>query len=340
MDLRKRRIFGAAPYKLPFQLPYQLLGRLLCLCLCAGTPAAPPPWGHAALPKTAGRPIPATLRGITIDSPARLIALTTSVRALHSVPTVRLVLDPGTQPQDYAPAIDRLRGAAYVMAELTDSVAMRRISVSGVRQRARTFGAAFKDSVDIWEIGNEVNGAWVGRSQAEIDAKVGAAFDVIHGELGKPTALTLNYWSGPQCYAKPWEVTLDYARAMPERVRLGADYVLLSLYETACDPVQRPSARQLAETFRALAVIFPNAKLGMGEIGAQGVADGLPAEPTLAEKQRIARRYYGMDAALRSKLGARWVGGYFWWYYTRDAVPADRAGSLWPTLDALLSAMP
>jgi len=296
-------------------------------------------WGHAVLPKAPGRSLPATLRGITIDSTARLTALTASVRALRSLPAVRLVLDPGTTPGDYSPVISRLRPAAYVMAELVDSAAMKDISVSAVQARARTFGAAFGDQVDLWEIGNEVNGAWVGRDQAEIDAKVGAMFDVIHGELGKPTALTLNYWAGPQCYGQPWEATLAYAKAMPERVRTGVDYVLLSLYETSCDPVQRPTSRQLIETFRALAVIFPKAKLGMGEVGAQGVAGDPQADPPLAEKQRVARRYYGMDPALRRALGTRWAGGYFWWYYTRDAVPMGRPGSLWPTLDALLAGM-
>jgi len=296
-------------------------------------------WGHAPLPKTADRALPAALRGVTIDSTAQLSATIASVRALRSVPTVRLVLDPGTTPGDYAPAISHLRGAAYVMGELLDSEAVKGFSVAAVKKRARTFGAAFKDQVDLWEIGNEVNGEWVGKNQPEIDAKVAAAFDVIHGELGRPTALTLNYWAGPQCYAQPWEATLAYAQAMPERVRQGVDYVFLSLYETACDPAQRPTARQLVTTFRALARIFPKAKLGMGEIGAQGVVDGLPSEPDLAEKQRIAARYYGMDPALRRALGTRWAGGYFWWYYTRDAVPMGRAGSLWPTLDRLLSGL-
>jgi len=310
--------------------------------LVLGGPAASQPvpvWGHAVLPRAAGRALPATLRGVTIDSTARLSALVASIRALRSVPTVRLVLDPGTAPGDYSPAISHLRPAAYVMAELIDSEAMKDFPVSGVIRRARSFGAAFRDKVDLWEIGNEVNGEWVGSSQAEIDAKVAAAFDVIHGELGGRTALTLNYWSGPQCYGQPWEATLTYARAMPERVRTGVDFLFLSLYETACDPVQRPTARQLIETFRALAMIFPNAKLGMGEVGAQGVVDGLPQEPDLAEKQRLARRYYGMDAALRRALGARWAGGYFWWYFTRDAVPMGRAGSLWPVLDDLLAGM-
>jgi hypothetical protein len=68
------------------------------------------------------------LRGISIDSPARLTALAASVRALRSVPAVRLVLDPGTTPGTYSPAINRLRPAAYVMAELVDSEAMQGLS--------------------------------------------------------------------------------------------------------------------------------------------------------------------------------------------------------------------
>ena len=324
---------------------WRIVGAGACLALGASAlphgaaPAASTASAHGVLPKQAERPLPDRLRGVTIDSTARLTATLASVRALRSVPTVRLVFDPGTKPGDYAAAISHLRPAAYVMAELLDSEAVKGFSVAAVQQRARTFGAAFKGQVDLWEIGNEVNGDWLGRNQAEIDAKVAAAFDVIHGELGGRTALTLNYWAGPQCYAHPWEATLTYAATMPERVRLGANYVFLSLYETACAPAQRPTPSQLIVTFRALARIFPQARLGIGEIGAQGVADGLPAEPTLAEKQRIAARYYGMDSVMRARLGPRWVGGYFWWYFTRDAVPMGRADSLWPTLDALLAGL-
>lgn len=83
---------------------------------------------------------------------------------------------------------------------------------------------------------------------------------------------------------------------------------------------------------------LPRARLGFGEVGAQGRADGVP-DPDLAEKQRIARRYYGMHDGLSRRLGDRWVGGYFWWYYRQDAVPKDRPESLWPTLDRLFSAM-
>jgi hypothetical protein len=122
-------------------------------------------------------------------------------------------------------------------------------------------------------------------------------------------------------------------------VRTGVSYVLLSMYETACDPPQQPTPAQLGSTLNALGALFPNARLGIGELGAQGRADGLPQDPTLSEKQRIATRYYGMHGALQQQVGARYAGGYFWWYYHQDAVPKDRAGSLWPTLNTLLGTL-
>jgi hypothetical protein len=205
--------------------------------------------------------------------------------------------------------------------------------------RARMFARAFAGQVDVWEIGNEVNGAWAGRNPDEINAKVLAAYRVIAGEYHLRTAVTLNYWAGPQCYEQPWEQTLPFAQAMPQDLRNSTSIVLLSVYETACSPAQHPSAADLARMLNQLGRIFPQARLGIGEIGAQGMADGLPANPTLVDKTRIARTYYGMQADLRLRVGSRFTGGYFWWYYRQDAVPKDRAGSLWPELDRLLSGL-
>lgn len=294
---------------------------------------------RAPLPLAADRALPLPLRGVTADSVDGLTDLVTALKAHHAVPTVRIVMDPDSTPADYAPAIDRIRPHAYVMAQLLDSTAMAAMSPAQVRQRARAFTGALAGRVDLWEVGNELNGAWVGRNPAEINAKALAAWQVVSIERHMRSAITLNYWSGPDCYEKSWEPTLVFARDMPAKLRRGVDVVFLSIYETACEPVQQPTAAQLAKTLVALGRLFPTAQLGIGEVGAQGRADGLPADPTLAEKQRIARRYYGMQAELAARVGPRFVGGYFWWYYAEDAVPRLRAQSLWPVLDGLLSGL-
>ncbi|MDF8333828.1 hypothetical protein [Novosphingobium cyanobacteriorum] len=261
-----------------------------------------------------------------------------AVKAHRARPMVRVVMDPGTHPADYVDAITRLRSRAYILAEPIDSTAMRALSLNGVRRRMREFVTAMAGQVDYWEIGNEINGEWVGSNPAEINAKVQAAYDEVNAAGGR-TMVTLNFWSGPDCYAKPWETTLYYPRTMAKSLRQGIDVVSLSLYETACNPVQRPSALQLANTFNRLGPMFPNARLAMGEVGAQRIEDGLPADPTLAEKKRVARTYYGMQQELANRVGPRFVGGYFWWYYVQDAVPRARPETLWPTLDALFVGM-
>ncbi|MEZ5097875.1 MAG: Tat pathway signal sequence [Nocardioides sp.] len=283
------------------------------------------------------RPLPLPLHGLTLESVTPLRATVRAVRSHRVRPAVRIVFQHGEPPGRYAAAVRRLRRHAVVMGELLDSTAVRRTSVAAYRSRARAYVRRFGARVDLWEIGNELNGQWLGRPRT-INAKVRAAYRVVeqeHAGLGLRSAITLNFWPSHDCYAKRWEATLRFARRMPREVRRGVDFVFLSFYETACDPVARPSVGQVARMFRLLTRVFPHAQVGFGETGAQRRSDGLPGDPTPAEKKWVARRYYGMHGELRRRLGPRYVGGYFWWYYADDAVPRRRPGSLWPTLDRL-----
>lgn len=309
----------------------------------AMTASAPSPSraaaGHPRLPDGPDRALPAVFRGVTTDTAWNVSNLTAAIRAHTSTPFGRIVFDPQPQPEAYHPVIEALRPHAYLMGLLLDSTALRRFTPEQVAARADAYLQAYGDRIDLWEIGNELNGAWVGKSPEEIDAKVQAAFDVVKGRYGRPVAVTLNFWSGPNCFAKPWEATLDFARQMPEAVRAGTNVVMLSVYETACRPAQHPSAAELGDMLTALGRLFPAAKLAIGETGAQGTEDGVPKDPGFARKKAIAERYYGMDHDLRSRLGGRFVGGYFWWYYAEDAVPRRQPRSLWPTIDRLLASL-
>ena len=211
---------------------------------------------------------------------------------------------------------------------------MSELTAEQITARIQAFVNAFKDQVAIWEVGNEVNGEWVGPSPEAIWAKVAAANAVVKA-ADEPSAIIFNYWSGPDCYAQPWEVGATFAAATPAELRGQVDYALLSVYETACDPPQHPTADQLAAELAMLGEQFPQAKLGIGEIGAQGIEDDLPADPSFSEKETIARRYMSMNPELSAKLGDRFVGGWFWWYFVDDAVPANKPESLWPVLNEL-----
>lgn len=244
--------------------------------------------------------------------------------------TVRLVMDLELDLREYQDEVADLSSVSSVMVQLADSEQLGQLTTEQYAQRATEAVKLFGDNVDIWEIGNELNGEWVGKSPEEINEKVVAAHQVITAAGGQ-TALTLNYWSSPDCYAQPWEATLDYAQGMPKELK-DVDYILLSVYETACSPPQYPTAAELGNTLAALGKLFPDAALGIGEIGAQGVEDGLAADPSLEQKQAIANRYYGMYTKLRQQLGNRFIGGYFWWYFKRDVVDEREDQSLMPSL--------
>lgn len=293
---------------------------------------------HADLSTASGRPVAEPLRGLTIETLADPEASFAAISAHGRAPTVRLVFQQGEPPSTYRTFVTRLRPRAFIVGELIDSDAMATTTVAQVRQRASDYWAALGSDVDLWEIGNELNGEWVGAGPAEINAKLDAAYDVIVRQHHAKAMITLNYWSGPDCYANSWEATVSYARTIPEEIRLGTDYLALSLYETACSPRQQPDAAAIAAVMNDLAPLFPNARLLLGEIGAQRAADGVP-NPDLAEKQRVANRYMGMHGDLARLVGSRFVGGYFWWYYAEDAVPRDAPGSLWPTIEAQFNSM-
>lgn len=202
------------------------------------------------------------------------------------------------------------------------------------RSRATNFVTAFQNNIDIYEIGNELNGEWVGAGPAEINAKVQAAYDVVKKDfasLNLRAAVTLNYWPNHDYYNFGWEDTLTYAQQMPQEIREDIDYLFLSFYEQAGSPPAQPTNQDFLAIFGSLMPLFPNAKVGMGEIGT------LNGNETVAEKTYTANRYYGMHSAIRTGLGPRYVGGYFWWYYYQDCVPWNKVGSLWPLIDTNLS---
>lgn len=312
------------------------------------TPSAPSPDQPTPAPTTPttpafstapGRPIPDTLYGVTTEIVSNLPALETSLGRHAKRPTTRVVFQQGTSPSYYSEPVERLRSKSYIMGQILDSTALEATSASNYASRTRNFVNQFKDKIDIYEIGNELNGEWVG-SPSSTYAKVQAAYNVVEKEnahLKLRSAVTLNYWPSSDCYAHSWENTTSYARGMPADVRNGVDYLFLSFYETACSPRAYPTNEQFISIFNTMKSLFPNAKIGMGEVGSQGTVDGLPSDPTLAEQQRIANRYYGMHDALKAKLGDRYVGGYFWWYYYQHAVPHNKPNSLWPTLEANLN---
>jgi hypothetical protein len=180
--------------------------------------------------------------------------------------------------------------------------------------------------VNIWEIGNEINGEWLstvnctGGTECVAQAKdvIGKAEAMYNTVIsaGESPAITL-YYEPPQTVTSgynmiPWEETY-----IPAAMHNGLKYVFVSYYETDNDNF-RPSRTEWDAIFKRLAADFPNAKVGFGEIG----MDNPVGSGTLVKAENIFRYYQGLsfpDIPRYTRAG-------FWWYGAEDLVPTSR----WP----------
>ena len=193
-----------------------------------GAPTAPPTTGTASASDAAGtddgqsaRQGDATadvMRGVTLDGVDDLGAAERAIDALPFTATVRLVTDPERGPDDYQEAITALSSRARLVVQLVDSTAMAGLGVEEARSRARAFVERYAGQVEVWEVGNEVNGAWAGTGPQEINAKVLAMAEQVRA-AGEPTAITVNLWSRPDCYEEEWEDEAAYLATVPAPMR-------------------------------------------------------------------------------------------------------------------------
>lgn len=294
-----------------------LVGAFSC---APAAPAADP-----GRPPAAPRAVPRTLYGVTADDVANLNQIVASSRHLPAMPTTRIYFDVSQPPEYYAAAVKRLHPVSYLMGELLDSSDETSIGVAAYAKRTRAYLDAFGTTIDIWEIGNEVNGNWTGPYPV-VAAKLEAAYHEVAARHLR-TALTL--YDNAGCGDGPGELSpLDFSRRyVPRAVRAGLNYVFLSYYEDECGNI-RPPVRAWTAYFRSLHALYPRARLGFGEVG---LPDPVTTRTMNAAKSLI-RYYYGLPIRL-----PYYTGGYFWWYYAEDCLTYT-GKPLWRTLSAAFKA--
>jgi hypothetical protein len=268
---------------------------------------------------------PAPLYGVTVDDISNLPGIVTSLRHLPERPATRIYFDVHEPARYYAAAVRGLHPASYVMGELLDSSDETAISTAQFRERVTSYLSVLGNDVDLWEIGNEVNGDWTG-PYLVVSAKLTAAYEEVAAAGGR-TALTLYYNAGCGDGAAELSPLAFSRRYVPAAVRDGLDYVFLSYYEDDCGG-RRPAPAVWARYFERLHVLYPKARLGFGEIGMNEPATG----GTLATARSLMHYYYGLAIHL-----PYFVGGYFWWYYAEDCVPY-RSKPLWSAIRSAFEA--
>lgn len=249
--------------------------------------------------------------GVTVDNIQDSQLIFDSLKRMPKRPTVRVVFDEGMNPDYYRSAVTLFGSAADLMGEPIDSVQTKNLSTSQYRSRMALYMANLKDVVGLWEIGNEVNGDWCGDSKT-VAAKVTGAYQEAKSRNLK-TALTL-FQSAEDAYRNTDRDLVTWSQKyLSAATRDGIDYVLISFY-----PLNERGVHPNWNTiFSNLASLYPNAKLGFGELGL-AQADYSLSKDTIRNAY-LVQRYYGM----RSPIADRYIGGYFWWSFRQDSVPAQ-----------------
>lgn len=255
--------------------------------------------------------------GVTIDDISNASAIKDSLSSLARRPFARIVFDEYVPPSFYKSTVANLHTVAGIMGEILDSYYVQEYSQEEYQQRTRDYVSAMADEVDIWEVGNEINGEWLGSDAMD---RAAAAYDIVKA-ANEPAAMTL-YYNGTydngeptanNCWEDPNHQMQVWARnSVPERLKQGLDWVLVSFYEQDCENI----APDWDQVFQDLHAIFPHSKLGFGEVGS---SDG-------SQRETILRRYYGKD-----RIRPEFIGGFFWWYFKQDMVPKTK--ELWDVLN-------
>ena len=314
-------------------LRQRAIGPMLCLFLLS-------------LTLQAESPVPEPIRGVTVDDKNDirdaifLVKLLNSLHHLSVKPTARIVYSPGKNKSSlpaasYLDATRQIKSVAYVFGQPVDSFYMRCFTPPEHLSRFKDYVTTMGSSVDIWEVGNEINGEWLfgktkrcspnasakATSQADVITKMVEAYDYLKSQ-NKVTALTL-YYNTP-CRRPAANEMITWSEVnIPARMKAGLDYLFVSYYEVDCHGY-KPDWQQV---FSQLAAIFPNSKLGISEFGWSSKKDSTPAIKDLLQ------RYYAIHPNVPN-----WVGGGFYWEFAIDMVPYDPAsGSLWSTINTAMA---
>lgn len=205
------------------------------------------------------------------------------------------------------------------MGCLLDSSQVAATTISAYSAKATEFLSAMGTNVDIWEVGNEINGDWLG-STSDVVAKMSASFDLVKAK-GFKTALTF-YVTEPYGTDAAHELLTWINANVPARMKTGLEYVLLSYYEDDNHGYQ-PDWLALAN---AVGLIFPNSLMGVGECGTLKTT----------AKEAMVNLYYK-----RTVNHPRWINGNFWWYFdwnsssAGDMVPYTNP--LWAVLNTAIT---
>ena len=271
--------------------------------------------------------------GVTVDRRNRSNAVIDSIGALvdhrPGAAYVRIVFDPGVGPNAYDAIIrEAERQGVVVMGQVVDSSAMRHLTLEAFEARWRAYVDHFPD-IHVWEVGNEVNGEWLGH---DVASKVDyAAAYVKQADPADTTVLTLFWQMGTA--GGPASTVFQWARdQISPALAANTDVIALSTWVGGA-----PLGIAHDEVFERLHALFPGKRVAMGELGYWEPGTSRVwwwrsrHDPTTTVRAALARHMYLANLAFPYS-----VGGVFWWYY---ATEMSRRQPLWHVLHRVVGSV-
>lgn len=262
----------------------------------------------------------------------------------------------------YTTAIQTLKSQTrppFLLGEVLDSSYQGCFTPTGSPSGTQSAEARWNDYVstlgsyvDVWEVGNEINGNWLdsqdagkggiscpwkvpSTTDADVVTDMINAYNIVKS-AGKLAELTLYYpGTGSSCDSPAAFDPITWTEAhVPMNMRNGMDYIFLSYYHQDCTAGTDPSASAWGTFFTQVQNLFPNAKIGFGEWGySTKKLTGSALDTLLSEG-------YTMDP-YPLPFSQNWVSGVFFWEWADTAVPYNSTpGSVWEEVNADMQSQP
>ena len=250
----------------------------------------------------------ATWTGVTFDTVAIPDQRWANARATTGPGGwVRVVMDRDEPASSYRPIIDRAHAEHLrVLGQLLDSSQMASMSLREWRGRVDSYLDALPDA-DAWEIGNEVNGNWLGPSVVE---KVTYAANAVRTCCPAARTMVTVLWNlGEDTSQDSMFNWLARAAISSSNV----DDIGISLY-----PEDHPMGTAYNRVVTTLHRAFPAQRVLISELGYGNADLGRTwwwgsRDDFAAGRTSVARLY---DAASRAHPFSG--GGTFWWYFLAE----------------------
>ena len=253
--------------------------------------------------------------GVTIDRidqyPAVVASVSDLVENVAGDARMRIVFDGGVAATEYDGIVDAaLAAGVVVVGQILDSSVMADLTLTAWQARVREYVDHFPQ-ITVWEIGNEVNGEWLG---TQVREKLEYAAAYVKAADPTDTTMLTFYWQMGTAGAPANALFQWIHDNVHAALTSNVDVVALSTWVG-----DAPLGVAFDEVFERLHALFPAQRLAIGELGywSPGTTRAWwwrsQTNPTTDVRQAFAEQMY--DASFAFPYS---VGGVFWWYYYQE----------------------